>query len=801
MQSLRQDLRHGWRVFRRQPGLWILAVITLSIGSGVNGTLFTFAQALMQGTAVFDSERTVVVRTFHPEQGRGRVSAEDLVALQAQSRMLQDWVSYEQVSGTLGTHGAEVERVQYQRVSVNFLRATKAKLAQGRGFVPADYDPGQAPVAVISAGVWRRRFGSSPAAVGQQIRIDGVDHAVVGIAADDFWFPSVDTRLWVPARVTPTPGASERSVVAMATLVAGVTREQAKQELAAISLRLAAAQPASHSRVTLVPLELEEGLLTANDRTAVFLVRLLGLGILVIACANVANLLLVHALGRRRELALRTALGAGSLRLIRQMTIESLWLAVPATGLGLLMTSWLGEVLFRRIAANAGLPVPAEMLDGRVVAFSAVLAMLSLIVFSIPAAWQSRRLELAVAMRDGQAGAGTSGRSRWMARGFVVLQFGLAMALIVTAGIVTRAVLEFSRMDVGFPIDRLLVASAAPSAKRYATANETQAFYQRGIEAVRSLPGVASAGLIAIVPQLDGDGLDTAFAREAERGLPADRQRRGFLLPVGSGALETLGVARRSGRLIEPGDTATADKVVVANESAARVLGEAAIGERVCFLEASARDCYRVVGVVGDISRANLSRPPMPAFFVPASQMTRRNYQWLIRTRQDGGEVSGLIRTTLAAVDREEPIKLENVAEENYRDLEGSRLFSALVSVMGGLALFLSAVGLYCLLSYQVSQESREWGIRLALGARGADIQRQVAANGLRLLAIGTLPGVVIAYAIARLLSGMLPAGTAYNPLVWLGATVVLFGAGLGAVLRPAWRASRVDPVVALRND
>lgn len=802
MATFVNDLRHGLRVFRRQPGLWLLATLALSAGMGVNATLLSFARALLQGRQLFDTERTVVIRAFHPGQGRSVAAAADVLALQEQSRTLADWIIHENAAATVTGAGIEPERLQFQRVNQAFLGATKAKIALGRGFTNSDFAAGQTPVVLLSSGLWKSRYGSAPDIVGRTIRLDGEDHTVVGVASDEYWFPTLETKLWVPLRdnVLKATASTSRTFRVMATLVPGATREQARQELAAISRRLEVANPVTHASWMMVPLDVEAGLFTDNDRTALFLVRMLGFGILIISCANVANLLLVQAIGRRREMAIRGALGAGTGRLIRQLAAESLWLAIPATVAGLAMASWLAEILFRVIAPLANLPLPKQMVDGPVLAFSIGTAVACLVFFSLPAAWQAGKLDLAPAMREGDLRTGAGWASRFMARGFVIAQSALALALVIASGLVASVVVELSRIDLGYPTERLVVATARPSPKRYANAGEARTFYERGLQALRGLPQVEHVGLMSTVPQFGGDGIGTVFAKEADRAKPVDQQIRGFLLPAGEGAIEALGVRRIAGRLIDARDTSDSDPVVVANETAARAIGMSnAIGERVCFV--ANNGCFRIVGIVGDIRRSNIARATLPAFFVPAQQFAGRDYQWLVRVRGDMAAALTAMRPRVQQIDAEEPVQWTVIDEDNYRDQTGGRLLSSIVATMGGLALFMATIGLYCLLSYQVSQQMRDWGIRLALGAPGRDIERRIVGSGLRLIAWGAIPGFALAYGVAKVLAGMMPPGMNVSPWIWAGATAAVLVTGVVAAGVPARRAARIDPATVLRND
>lgn len=805
MSSLLQDLRHGLRLFQRQPSLWILAVATLSLGTGVNSTLLSFSRALRQGLELFDLDRTVLVSAYHPELGRGRVTADDLTDLERHSRTLRQWFVHEEAFANLsGDGGAEALRVAYTRISPRYLDAIGARTALGRGFLAADFEPSRPRVALLTYGFWQTRYGGASNVVGRRLQLDGLDYEIVGVANRESWFPTLHAKLWVPRRDSDAANPTARNLYAFALLAPGVTRDQAREEFTALSRRLEQARPETNARWTYVPQDLEAGLVSSNDRTAVFLIRILGAGVLLIACANVANLLLVHAIGRRREFAIRHALGGGSLRIVRQLIAESIWLALPATILGLVLANFSAEWAFRAISPRAGVPVPSHMLDLPALALSLAIALACLVLFNLPAAWQARRLDLTAAMRDGDARAGLqSTQSRWLARSFVVLQFSLALALVITAGIVTRGTLAFHHLDVGYPTSGLIAVSAHPSPLRYSSPALAQSYFERGLEQLRALPHVAAVGLISAIPQLDGNGIAALFATEADRALPADRQRRGSLFLAGDGALEALGVPLRSGRLFHRADSARTEPVALVNEEAVRQLNlRSPLGERVCLSgNSTVQGCFTVVGVLANIKPANLAQPPRPAFFLSLTQNPLRDQQWLLRARGDSAAALAALRPQLRQLDSQQPLEFRIIAEENYREQEGSRLFSLIVSVMGALALFLSAVGLYCLMAYQVTQQRREWGIRLALGASRRHIERSVATAGLRLLLIGAVPGFAAAFFIARMLSGLLPPGLAFDPLTWVAAPLGLLVTGLLAAWAPALRAGRVDPMTALREE
>ncbi len=472
-----QDLRQGARNLRRAPLIWLMAVATLAIGLGANATIFTMVRAILfRPIEMLNPDSAVIVYSLNQRQGlrRSSVSREDFLAWRERSRSFERLVAcYSTIRGFSGQ--GEPRRVRTDRVSSGYFEYFGLTPAAGRFPRPEESEPGRSNVIVLSHGFWTEQFARDPSVIGRSVRLDDAEYTVIGVAPSGFWFPSVRVQLWTPFAERAAAITGPRELLVLGRLRPGVSREQAQQEMTGIARQLEAETPEARAGWSVALRTPYEGLFSDNDRTGVFLLYLLAAGVLLVACANVANLLLAHAIGRRKEMAVRAALGAGRMRLARQCLTESLLLALPAGGMGVLVAMWSS-----RVAVNSlDLPVrlPEHLVDGRVLAFTLLLAAASVLVFGMAPAVEAARHDLASTLKEGGGRGGTSRRAHWLRRGFVVVQTSLALALIATAALTFKGTRAIHRLDPGFSATGLVLADLKSAVWRYADDAAVRAFF------------------------------------------------------------------------------------------------------------------------------------------------------------------------------------------------------------------------------------------------------------------------------------------------------------------------------------
>lgn len=609
-------------------------------------------------------------------------------------------------------------------------------------------------------------------------------------------------QIWVPLLTGGGPDDwRSRHLIVLGRLRPSVGRAEAQQEINAVAARLATVRPETNAGWTVEVLPPYEGLIYPNERAAIRLLYFLGAGVLLIACANVANLLLVRAVGRRREIAIRQALGARRGRLLRMAVAEGAWLAIPAGLLGLLAAAWCGDLLVKAFP-NAELKATKQVIDWTVVGFTLGVSLASVLAFSLAPCWQGATLRLSEALQAAGTRTGLARRSRRLARVFAVVQMALAFALVATAVVTIKGTITLRHLDPGFQTANMAMLSASPAAWRYGTAAEAQPYYEELLRRVRAAPGVESAGALRAVPHVQGDGTPTTFLAEGRPEPPPGEQSFGAYVQATPSALETLRIPILSGRGIQPADTPGAQRVVVVNQTAARRLwpSQPVEGRRV-RLDALAGEWFTVVGVCRDAKRSNPVLPPQPLFYVALAQNPRRAMTVVARLSGPPAAILPALRQAARETDPEEPFRLTTVEEEMYRGLGSIRTFTAMLGVMGALALYLAAMGLFCLLSHQVAQQLPEIGIRMALGARPADIIGQVSGQALRVVAAGGALGLLLAYAAGRALASLIPDLKPADPGLLALAMLVLALAATLACWAPARRAASAEPAKILRSE
>ncbi|HEX7315759.1 MAG TPA: ABC transporter permease [Pyrinomonadaceae bacterium] len=802
MKTLWQDLRFGARMLRKRPGFTAVALLTLALGIGANTAIFSVVNAvLLRPLPYRNAERLVWVSgNVRGGTNRASVSPPDYVDYRAQNTVFEEFAASTSVPFPVNLTGAgEPERLTGSRVTANYFRAFGVEPALGRAFGADEERAGPAPVAVLSDGLWRRRFGGDPSVVGKTLTLDGKAVAVVGIAPPEFQYPA-GAELWLPLDFDD-PEMKIRAahfLRPIGLLKPGVTIEQAKAETDLIARRLEEQYPESNERWSLNLVPLHEQVVGGVRTSLWVLLGAVGF-VLLIACANVSNLMLARAAARRRELALRTALGASRWRVVRQQLTENLLLALVGGALGLLVAAWGVDLL---AALGAGdIPRSREIgVDGRVLAFTAALSVLTGLAFGLLPALRASRTDLNEVLKD--AGRGTSGPGRGRVRGaLVVSEIALSLVLLAGAGLLVKSLVSLLNVNPGFDPANVLTLRINLARARYTKPEQAAAFFGDLQRRVAGLPGVEAAGMISELP-LSGQPNDMYFyvagrpPRTADQKVTADYRR------VNQDYFRAMRIPVLRGRDFTEQEATGSAQVVVINETLARNFfpNEDPLGRRL-VIDFGKQEEFEVVGVVGDVLHRSLDGGVYQMMYTPTLRIGGSNL--VVRTSSaDPLALAAAVRGEVAAVDRDQPVSTVRTMEEVVSGSVAQQRFrTLLLAVFAGVALLLAGVGIYGVIAYSVTQRTHEIGIRMALGAGAADILKMVVRQGMALALAGVAVGLLAAFALTRLLSSLLFGVTATDAVTLAAVSLLIVAVALLACFIPARRATKVSPTVALRYE
>jgi putative ABC transport system permease protein len=792
MSTFVSDVRFAVRTLIRARGFALITVAILAIGIGANTAVFAAVRAIFLRPLPYpDADRIVRLWEAMPGGFRGSVSEQNFLDWQAQTRSLEDMVALKGDSFNLAVE--RPERIAGLYLTDGAFRLLGARPLLGRAFAPEEFQPGQDRKVVLFHGLWKRAFGGDPGLVGKSIELSGRSYTVVGIMPPGFLFPGMTAEAWFPLPLEKKLPRGSHYLAVLARLRPGVPLEGARADLEAIAGRLAAAYPDTNTNRTVSMLPLREDFSSGLRSTAFLLAMAVGL-VLLIGCANVANLLLARASGRRAEIALRVSLGARRGHIVRQLLTESLVLALAGAGLGLLLALWGTDAL------EAALPGRARALftihlDLQVMAFAAGLGVASALIFGLAPALEASRPDLSAILKEGAARA-TAVRGRWK-RALVVAEVGLSVLLVVGAGLLLRSLHRLGEVSLGFPTERLLTLRIALPEASYPDERSNSAFYDRLLAAVAALPGVASAGVVDDLP-LASENSNGSFEIVGRPPWPRGQEPITEYLSASPGYFATLGVPLLRGRGFTAADTAASAPVVLVSETFARRFfpGGNAVGQR---LKLWGNPC-EIVGVLADVRRRGQHREPLPETYLPLPQRPRGTMSLVVRTHGDPQALAGAVRAQVQAVDPKQAVFAVRTMEEMLAESVSLRRFQALLlSLFAGIALLLASLGIYGVMAYHVSQRTQEMGIRMALGAPVERIRAMVVREGMLLCGLGLVLGAAGAVAASRLLGTLVFGVGPLDPPSYLAAAALLLAVGLLASWLPARRATRVDPVNALR--
>ena len=796
-----QDLRYGLRMMRRGPGFAAVAVLTLALGIGANTAIFSVVNAvLLRPLPYRDPARLVTV--LH--DGWKPVAPANFLDWREQSSSFESMAAAQLWSLTM-TGRDRPEQLEVLQTSAEMFQVLGVDAALGRTFMAGEDQPGHEHVAVLSHGFWQRRFGGGTDAVGRQVMLDGEPYTVVGVMPPDFQFApfwATHAEAWVPLnlgrRVSDRRGQSLR---VFARLKPGVTLGQAQADMEKINRQLAEEHPRENEGLTVSVDPLHEKVVGKSRPALLIILGAVGF-VLLIACANVANLSMSKSALRRREIAVRIALGAGRWRVVRQLLTESLVLSLAGGAAGLLLASWSNTAL-----ASLGpdtLPrVRTASLDAGVLLFTLGLSVFVGLLFGLAPALHSTKTDLTESLKSRAQGSSRGRRQERVRQLLVVGEVAVSLVLLVGGGLMMRSFLRLTSIDPGFDPRGVTTATVPLSGPRYATDEQRAAFFQRLTTQLGSLPGVKSVSAINHLP-LGGDVWTLGFTVEG-RPAPPDAERPAAVYRVvRPDYFRTMGAALLQGRDFTERDDAASPGVIVVNEALARRQwpGEEPLGKRMTVNGESSKP-REVVGVVKDVKQGEWASEPQPEMYLPHLQAASpRSMTLVVRTSSDSLEIGPALRREVWAIDSDLPVsKVANMEEVVSESVGQQRFNTLLIGLFAGVALILAAVGVYGVMSHAVAQRTHEIGVRLALGARGRDVLGMIIRQGLALTLIGLAVGLAVALALVRVMNSLLYKVSATDPLIYGGVAAALTLSALLACYIPARRATKVDPLVALRHD
>jgi putative ABC transport system permease protein len=803
MSTFLQDIRYAFRTLAKTPGVALIAIVTLGLGIGATTTVFSCVNALfLRPFPYTDPLRLMALRSDNHVRGwiGSSTSYPNFIDWQQQARSFSGMAAYTGTSFNMAG-GNEPERVEGEAVSWNTFGLLGIAPMMGRDFGAADGRVGAPSVVMLSAGLWERRFGRDSTVLGRAITLNGKPYTVVGVMPAPHQFPD-DAQLWVPIAQSPTERRGWNGFSVVGRLRDDVTLAQANAELAGIAARLAAQYPDDNKdwSASVVPLREDQ---VGEYKTVLQLMMGAVAFVLLIACANVANLLLSRAAARQREMAIRAALGAGWVRIVRQLLTESVLLALAGAAIGIMVALWGLDLIVAAVPSDK----PFWMvftIDARVLAFTAAVAVTTGVLFGLAPAWQVSRVDMHDSLKEGSRGAGTgSGRQR-LRHALVVAEVALSIILLVGAALMIQSFLRLQRVDPGFDRRNILASTVVLSGSRYDSTRSRSVFFEDLLPRLRGLPGVAGVAA-SQAPPLSGSSSVSSLTIEGQPRPDGEEIEASFQAVTG-GYVTLLGIPLQQGRDLTDRDVRDSAPVAVINRTMAERFwpGQDVLGKRFHFGGAteSDNDWITVVGVAGDVRHQRLAEPPANQVYLPYSKSPYRGMVVLLKTVGDPAALAPAMRREFRAVDPSLPVfELQTMADMYRSSVWEQRLYSTMFGTFAGVALLLAAVGLYSVMAYMVTLRTHEIGVRMALGAQRSDMLRLVVRQGIRLTALGVAIGLVGAFAVTGTLKNFLFGVTPSDPLTFLGIPLVLSLVALLASWIPARRATRVDPMLALRYE
>jgi putative ABC transport system permease protein len=809
MSALWQDTRYGLRTLRKQPGFTAVAIIALALGIGANTTMFSVINALLLHPFSFpEGDRLAAVWESRVEAGQDRdgFAPANFLDVRAETKAFSAAAAFSGWSANL-TEGDQPERLEGAAVSPQFFDVLGVRPALGRAFLAEEEQPGRDPVVIIGDGLWRRRFNADRNIVGRNVRINERSFNVVGVMPPDFDFPQGGKQVWTPLLIDADDASARGAhyLQVIARLKPGATDEQARDELAALARRLSEQYPDTNANRGFFTQNLTENYVRGPRP---YLLIMLGavLFVLLVACANVANLQLMRAAARQKEIAVRLALGASRWRVVRQLLTESVLLALAGGLAGLLLSVWAVDAIAASLPANFARYVSGWRnlgIDWRVFAFTLGVSVLTGVVFGLTPALLATRTNLNESLKEGGRTGDSGGRGRARAA-LVVAEVALSLVLLAGAGLMVRSFLRMLDVRPGFDARDVLTMELSLPSRKYKEPAQVAQFYEQLTARVAALPGVTGAGLTNVAPLSMNDD-STHFSIAGQPPPPPGAAPLADFRTVNPGLFGALGVPVTRGRNFDARDTRAAPHVVLVSERLARRFfpNEDPLGRRIQLGD----DACEIVGIVGDVryksfvSEAREERL-RGAIYVPHAQVPYREVTLVVRSATDASALTAAVRQEVQALDKDQPVYNVRTMPQVFAEaVAPQRLSAYMFAGFALIALVLAAVGLYAVIAYSVALRTHEIGVRMALGAQPRDVFRLIIGQGLRLILVGVALGVAGALAVTRTMASVLYGVSATDATTYAAISLLLALVALVACYVPARRATKVDPMVALRYE
>lgn len=809
METLLQDIRYSIRALLSKPGFTAVAVITLALGIGATTAIFSVVNSiLIRSLAYNEADRIMTVGPIYQDkgQGLGYSSYPNFADWREQNRSFEEMAAF-RARGVSLTGDDQPERISGARVSSGFFPVLRVQPLLGRTFISAEEKPASNLSVVIGYELWQRRFGSDADIIGRAVMLDGRSYTVIGVLPEGFEFPLLGkTEVWTSVSLDGNTlqerGAQMYGVIAR--LKDGVARPEAQMDMTTVAANLSRQYPEQNRDVPVGVVALQEQMVQGVRPALLILLGAVGF-VLLIACANVANLLLVRASLREKEMAIRAALGASRFRLIRQLLTESLLLAVASAAVGLLLALW-GIDLLRAFAPDSIPRLDEIKIDSRVLAFTTCITLLTGLIFGLAPALQTSKLDLNRSLKEGARSSGGGAARGRMRRLLVIAEVAMALVLLAGAGLLIKSFYRLQQVDLGFNPEDVLTLRVSLPAARYADKDKITAFYDQTLKRIKELPAVETAASTSFTP-LSNTTFFIGFTVEGwPPAKPADLPPAQFR-SASPDYFNAMQIPLNRGRHFTEADRKSSPPVAIINAEMARRYfpDDDPVGKRLSLqmsLGEGEPPWREIAGVVGDVKHFGLDAEVRPEIYVPYAQHPASTMTLVVRTASDPASLTDAVKTEIRAIDKDQPVS--GVATlESYvdRSIAGRRFSMMLLMAFAAVALLLAGVGVYGVMSYAVAERTREIGIRVALGAARRDIFKLVVGQAAVLLMIGLAAGLIGAFALTRLMEGLLFSVSTTDPLIFLTVTIALAAVALLASYIPARRATGVDPMIALRHE